>query len=133
MAAPSPYLSEGSVSPAEVKRTTKIEYFLGKGVKEWNPKDELVYKDTNITKEFKWLRSKSIDQVEKGNDISCLRNLALSHILPLNKFDDKQRVTRYFYGSTRKALRLIARCMKPEFERTSTKAIIYCKKEADVG
>lgn len=39
--APSPDLSEGSISPAEVKRTIKIKYFLGEGSKEWKPKEEV--------------------------------------------------------------------------------------------
>lgn len=44
---PSPDLSEGSISPAEVRRTVKIKYFLGGGSKEWKPKEEVnKYMDT---------------------------------------------------------------------------------------
>ncbi|KAI7899592.1 uncharacterized protein BX663DRAFT_576921 [Cokeromyces recurvatus] len=128
---PSPDLSEGSISSADVKRTIKIKYFLGGGSKEWKPKEELLVKNINITEALKRFRKKSIGEADEGNNINCLRILSFSHIFPLNKFDDKKCVTRYFYGSTRKALRSIASRMKPRFERTPAKAVVYCKNEAD--
>ncbi|KAG1136568.1 hypothetical protein G6F37_011885 [Rhizopus arrhizus] len=109
---PSPDLLEGPISSAEVKRT-------------------LLVKDINITEAFKRFRKQSNGRIDEGDDINCLRILSLSHIFPLNKFDGQKCVTRYFYGSTRKALRSIASRMRPRFDRTPNKAVVYCKNEAD--
>ncbi|EIE76287.1 hypothetical protein RO3G_00991 [Rhizopus delemar RA 99-880] len=129
----SPALSNSSNSSVEVKRSKKINYFLGGGKKEWKPKEELLVKDINVTKAFKRFRQQSIGEVDRNNDINCLRILSLSHIFPLNKFDAKRCVARYFDKDTCNALKSLVRGLKPKLERAPTKAVVYCKNEADVG
>ncbi|KAG1515116.1 hypothetical protein G6F52_009758 [Rhizopus delemar] len=129
----SPELSDSSISSAEVKRSKKINYFLGGGKKEWKPKEEVIVENINITKVFKRFRKQSIAEVEKDNDINCLRILSLSHIFPLNKFDVEKCVTRYFDSNTRKALKSIACSTKPKVDRAPAKAVVYCKDKADEG
>ncbi|KAG0781374.1 hypothetical protein G6F21_011679 [Rhizopus arrhizus] len=129
----SPELSDSSISSAEVKRSKKINYFLGGGKKEWTPKEEVLVQNISITEVFRRFRKQSIAEVEKMNDINCLRILSLSHIFPLNKFDVEKCVTRYFDISTRKALMSIASGTKPKIIRAPAKAVVYCKNKADEG
>ncbi|KAG1054754.1 hypothetical protein G6F43_003254 [Rhizopus delemar] len=110
----SPALSNSSNSSVEVKRSKKINYFLGGGKKEWKPKEELLVKGINVTKAFKRFRQQSIGEVDRNNDINCLRIL-------------------YFDKDTCNALKSLVRGLKPKLERAPTKAVVYCKNEADVG
>ncbi|KAG0823109.1 hypothetical protein G6F19_011030 [Rhizopus arrhizus] len=71
----SPELSDSSISSAEVKRSKKINYFLGGGKKEWTPKEEVFVENINITEVLKRFRKQSIAEVEKNKDINCLRIL----------------------------------------------------------
>ncbi|KAG0782212.1 hypothetical protein G6F17_011432 [Rhizopus arrhizus] len=105
----SPELSDSSISSAEVKRSKKINYFLGGGKKEWTPKEEVFVENINITEVLKRFRKQSIAEVEKNKDINCLRIL------------------------TREALKSIASSTKPRIIRAPAKAVVYCKDKADEG
>ncbi|KAG0928732.1 hypothetical protein G6F57_013836 [Rhizopus arrhizus] len=98
-----------------------------------NPGFIVLVKNINITEVFKRFRKQSIAEVEKNNDINCLRILSFSHIFPLNKFDVGKCVVKYFDNNTRKALKSIARSTKPKVDRASAKAVVYCKNKADEG
>ncbi|CAO3625280.1 unnamed protein product [Mucor hiemalis] len=132
-----PAVSEGSISSVEVKRTKKLNYFSGKGKKEWHPTEELIVKKVNITENLKKLRKKpssnlpSIISRANLNWNNSSPSSSLSHIFPLNEFDSEKCVTKYFYGNTSRALGLIASRVKPKFQRTPFKAIIHCNNEAD--
>ncbi|RCI02561.1 hypothetical protein CU098_011934, partial [Rhizopus stolonifer] len=56
---------------------------------------------------------------------------SLSHIFPINKFDSKKCITKYFDSDTRNILKSLSGGMKPKIIRAPAKAVIYCKKEAD--
>ncbi|KAI8638381.1 hypothetical protein BD408DRAFT_477679 [Parasitella parasitica] len=125
-------LSESSISSAEVKRSKKINYFLGRGKKEWKPKEEVLVENINITEVLKRFRKQLIAEVDKSNHINGLRILSLSHIFPLNKFDIGKCLTRYFDHNTRKALKSVASNVKLIY-RAPAKAVVYCKNKADEG
>ncbi|KAI8090455.1 hypothetical protein BDF21DRAFT_333601 [Thamnidium elegans] len=124
-------LSGSSASSVEVKRAKRINYFLGEGEKKWKPKQELLINNVNVTELFKRFRKHSIAEVEKNGHINPLRILSLSHIFPLNTFDVKKCVTRHFDRQTRKSLKSFASNTKPEIERMSGKAVVYCKNKAN--
>ncbi|KAI9243223.1 hypothetical protein BY458DRAFT_591636 [Sporodiniella umbellata] len=105
---PSPYLSDESISPVDVKRTVKTNYFLGKGSKSWKPKEQLLVKNIDITEALRRFRKRSVIEVDGGNDLNSLRVLSLSHLFPLTTSS-----------------------MTPEFERTPAKAVVYCKNKID--
>ncbi|KAI9254795.1 hypothetical protein BY458DRAFT_461973 [Sporodiniella umbellata] len=129
---PSPYLSDESISPVYVKRTVKTNYFLGKGSKCWKPREQLLVQNIDITEALRRFRKRSVIEADNGNDLNSLRVLSLSHLFPINKFDNEKCVARYFHGNAREALNSIASSMIPKFERTPAKAVVYCKNKIDV-
>ncbi|KAI8979878.1 hypothetical protein BDB01DRAFT_852006 [Pilobolus umbonatus] len=125
--------SDSSISSAEVKRSRKISYFLGGGQKEWIPKEEVFVENINITQALKRFRKQSITKVDNNNNINCLRILSLSHIFPLNEFDPRKCITKYFDKNTLKAIKLLSRNRKPVIDRAPSMAAVYCKNESDRG
>ncbi|KAI8978951.1 hypothetical protein BDB01DRAFT_844005 [Pilobolus umbonatus] len=124
---------DSSISSAEVKRSREINYFLGGGEKEWIPKQEVHAEDINITQALKSFRKQSITKADKNNDINCLRILSLSHIFPLNEFDARKCISKYFNKNIYKALKLLARNRKPTIDRAPDMAAVYCKNIIDRG
>ncbi|CEJ03097.1 hypothetical protein RMCBS344292_17087 [Rhizopus microsporus] len=53
-----------------------------------------------------------------------------SHIFPLNQFDTRKYITKYFDKITCNALKSVARSLKPKLDRTPIEAVVYCKTEA---
>ncbi|KAI8377246.1 hypothetical protein BD560DRAFT_348756 [Blakeslea trispora] len=129
----SPATSNSTVSTAEVKRSRKVRYFLGKGSKSWTPEEELMLGDVNITKMLKKFRNLSISEADKTGSINSLRVLqvALSHVFPINEFDADLCITKYFGEKEADALKEVAAGFKPKIGRAPAKALILCKKIAD--
>ncbi|CEG84941.1 hypothetical protein RMATCC62417_18682 [Rhizopus microsporus] len=100
-----------------------MNYFLGKGIKEWCPSSFLIINNVNITTKLLKIRLKSIKYAEAENNINTMRVLSLSHVFPINRYDKGFCVTTYMKNDSKELLQLAY--SNVVMQKASSKALTY--------
>lgn len=114
-----------------MKRRKKVNYFFGRGQKNWVPKQELLVDKVDITSALKKFRKTSVKEAEKGKGLNNLRILSLSHIFSINKVNKDKCVAEYSREDEKKALKKLAKANEPQIPSSPSQAILYCKDIVD--
>ncbi|KAI8351151.1 hypothetical protein BD560DRAFT_409369 [Blakeslea trispora] len=83
-------------SDGGVKRKRKLDYLKGEGVEEWTPQSKLMLGDFDVNAFLCRYRKRNIKLAKKTNDLSDMKILSLSHLFPLDKFDEEKCITKCF-------------------------------------
>ncbi|KAL9537240.1 hypothetical protein MBANPS3_011957 [Mucor bainieri] len=97
--------SESSIFQPESKRKKTLNFFLGKGQKEWSPKTERVINNLNITQALLKFRSRNINVAETSSNLSPVRILSLSHVFLIDKYSISRCLSSYLSDDIVAALR----------------------------
>ncbi|KAG2234490.1 hypothetical protein INT48_004869 [Thamnidium elegans] len=117
--APSPSISDSSISSVEIKRAKKIAYFLGQGNKKWVTKEKLIVDGIDITDALNRFRKHSIKEAEKTNSLTLTKLKSLSNPV----------LFRIFFPLTN-LLRATGK-LRPSLPIASVDAIVHCKNLVD--
>lgn len=106
-------------------------YFAGDGVKEWEPKNELISNDINITAASKKFRDRNIQAAEASKNMNDVRILSLSFIFPLDKVEKDRSITYHMRGKVVDSLVSLASLREVQFPAVPKEAILYCFDQSD--
>ncbi|KAI8351146.1 hypothetical protein BD560DRAFT_409339 [Blakeslea trispora] len=117
-------------SDGGVKRKRKLDYLKGEGVEEWTPQSKLMLGDFDVNAFLCRYRKRNIKLAKKTNDLSDMKILSLSHLFPLDKFDEEKCITKHFDEKTRASM-LEIQYKEVKLPKASAKAVMYCKAFSD--